>query len=210
MTASRQARIAGVVNGAKLRERSDLRIRLVDEAGGIGGTWYWNRYPGVMCDVESYTYLPLLEETGYMPTEKYASASEIFGPISPIMPFDDFEQAIALANDTRYGLSTYLFTNDLKRMMHAVQAIRSGEVYINKIGPEQFQGFHTGYGLSGQGGDDGTHGFDHYFRKKTVYVNYGEVQTGGLMPYADPVTALPPPSTSCARSPTRTGRSPSG
>ncbi|HYP20416.1 MAG TPA: aldehyde dehydrogenase [Chloroflexia bacterium] len=117
---------------------------------------------------------------------------EIFGPISPVMPFDDFEEAIALANDTPYGLSAYLFTNDLKRMMRAVQAVRSGEIYINKIGPEQFQGFHTGYGLSGMGGDDGHHGFDHYFRKKTVYVNYGEPTTGGLMPYDEPATDLPP------------------
>ena len=68
---------------------------------------------------------------------------EIFGPITPIMAFDDFEEAVALANDSQYGLSAYLFTNDLKRMMHAVQAIRFGEIYINKIGPEQFQGFHT-------------------------------------------------------------------
>jgi lactaldehyde dehydrogenase / glycolaldehyde dehydrogenase len=117
---------------------------------------------------------------------------EIFGPISPVMPFDDFEEAIALANDTRYGLSAYLFTNDLKRMMRAVQAVRSGEVYINKIGPEQFQGFHTGYGLSGQGGDDGHHGFDHYFRKKTVYVNYGDGAPSGLMPYTEQATDLPP------------------
>jgi lactaldehyde dehydrogenase/glycolaldehyde dehydrogenase len=117
---------------------------------------------------------------------------EIFGPISPVMAFDDFEEAIALANDTRYGLSAYLFTNDLKRMMRAVQAIRSGEVYINKIGPEQFQGFHTGYGLSGQGGDDGHHGFDHYFRKKTVYVNYGDATPSGLMPYQGDEAALPP------------------
>ena len=117
---------------------------------------------------------------------------EIFGPITPVMPFDDFEEAIALANDTKYGLSAYLFTNDLKRMMRAVQAIRSGEVYINKIGPEQFQGFHTGYGLSGQGGEDGTHGFDHYFRKKTVYVNYGDTTPGSLMPYGAQEAELPP------------------
>ena len=52
-------------------------IRIVDEAGGFGGTWYWNRYPGLHCDVESYTYMPLLEETGYMPKAKYASGPEI-------------------------------------------------------------------------------------------------------------------------------------
>lgn len=108
---------------------------------------------------------------------------EVFGPITPIMPFDDFEEAIQLANDSKYGLTSYLFTKDIKRMMRAVQAIRFGEVYINKIGPEQLQGFHAGYGLSGQGGDDGVHGLDHYSRHKTVYINYGDSLAGSLMPY---------------------------
>lgn len=45
-------------------------IVLVDKAGGVGGTWYWNRYPGVMCDIEGYCYMPLLEETGYMPQQR--------------------------------------------------------------------------------------------------------------------------------------------
>ena len=58
--------IAGVVAGAQLRKVGIERIRIVDQAGGIGGTWYWNRYPGVMCDVESYIYMPMLEEMGYI------------------------------------------------------------------------------------------------------------------------------------------------
>jgi lactaldehyde dehydrogenase/glycolaldehyde dehydrogenase len=117
---------------------------------------------------------------------------EVFGPVSPVMAFDDFDEAIALANDTPYGLSAYLFTSDLKKMMRAVNALRSGEVYINKIGPEQFQGFHAGYGLSGMGGDDGHHGYAHYFRKKTVYVSYGEGSTEGMMPYGSAAAPLPP------------------
>ncbi|MCJ1379587.1 hypothetical protein MMC17_002689 [Xylographa soralifera] len=52
-------------------------IRIVDTAGGFGGTWYWNRYPGIMCDIESYCYLPLLEETGYIPRHRYAHGEEI-------------------------------------------------------------------------------------------------------------------------------------
>lgn len=52
-------------------------IRLVDTAGGFGGTWYWNRYPGLMCDVESYTYMPLLEETGYIPKHRYAYGPQL-------------------------------------------------------------------------------------------------------------------------------------
>jgi cation diffusion facilitator CzcD-associated flavoprotein CzcO len=69
--------IAGVLVGAHLRTNGIERIRIVDQAGGIGGTWYWNRYPGVMCDVESYIYLPMLEELDYIPTHRYASGEEI-------------------------------------------------------------------------------------------------------------------------------------
>jgi cation diffusion facilitator CzcD-associated flavoprotein CzcO len=52
-------------------------IRVIEKGGDFGGTWYWNRYPGAMCDVESYIYLPLLEEIGYIPKEKYTHAPEI-------------------------------------------------------------------------------------------------------------------------------------
>ncbi|KAJ5113013.1 hypothetical protein N7456_001547 [Penicillium angulare] len=52
-------------------------IRIIDSAGGFGGTWYWNRYPGLMCDIESYSYLPYLEETGYVPKHRYAQGEEI-------------------------------------------------------------------------------------------------------------------------------------
>ena len=69
--------IAGVLAGANLRKAGVQRIRIVDLAGGIGGTWYWNRYPGVMCDVESYMYIPMLEEFDYVPTQRYAFGEEI-------------------------------------------------------------------------------------------------------------------------------------
>jgi len=67
----------GLLMGARLREAGFERIRLVESAGDVGGTWYWNRYPGAMCDVESYVYLPLLEELGYIPKHKYSFAPEI-------------------------------------------------------------------------------------------------------------------------------------
>jgi cation diffusion facilitator CzcD-associated flavoprotein CzcO len=69
--------IAGTLAGANLRKAGVERIRIIDQAGGIGGTWYWNRYPGVMCDVESYIYLPMLEELDYIPTQRYAFGEEI-------------------------------------------------------------------------------------------------------------------------------------
>jgi cation diffusion facilitator CzcD-associated flavoprotein CzcO len=70
---------AGMLTAIDLGKHGITDFRIVEKAGDFGGTWYWNRYPGCMCDVESYTYLPLLEETGFMPTERYASAPEIFG-----------------------------------------------------------------------------------------------------------------------------------
>jgi cation diffusion facilitator CzcD-associated flavoprotein CzcO len=76
--------IAGVLAGARLRQAGVERIRIVDQAGGIGGTWYWNRYPGVMCDVESYMYIPMLEELDYIPTRRYAFGEEIRGHLEAI------------------------------------------------------------------------------------------------------------------------------
>ena len=67
----------GLQIGARLRMAGVQSIRLIEKGGDFGGTWYWNRYPGAACDTEAYIYMPLLEETGYVPTEKYAKAPEI-------------------------------------------------------------------------------------------------------------------------------------
>ncbi len=75
----------GLLAGARLRQAGVEDIRIIDPASDFGGTWYWNRYPGIACDIESYTYLPLLEEVGYVPKEKYSYGPEIL----------DHSQAIA-------------------------------------------------------------------------------------------------------------------
>jgi cyclohexanone monooxygenase len=67
----------GLLAGARLREAGFEDVRLIEKGGDFGGTWYWNRYPGAQCDIESYIYLPLLEEIGTVPTEKYVRAPEI-------------------------------------------------------------------------------------------------------------------------------------
>ncbi len=67
---------AGLVTGARLAE-AGVDVRIIEKGGGFGGTWYWNRYPGAQCDTASMVYLPLLEETGHMPTEKYVHGPEI-------------------------------------------------------------------------------------------------------------------------------------
>jgi cyclohexanone monooxygenase len=68
---------AGLVTGARLVEAGIADVRIIEKGGDFGGTWYWNRYPGAQCDTASLVYMPLLEETGHMPSEKYAHAPEI-------------------------------------------------------------------------------------------------------------------------------------
>jgi cation diffusion facilitator CzcD-associated flavoprotein CzcO len=67
----------GLLVAANLRKAGVQNLRVIEMGGDFGGTWYWNRYPGAACDIESYIYLPLLEELGYMPREKYSKAPEI-------------------------------------------------------------------------------------------------------------------------------------
>lgn len=97
---------------------------------------------------------------------------EVFGPVVPVMPFNDFDEAMSLANDSRYGLAAYLFTNDLNQLMRAVRDLECGELYVNRGPGESIHGFHTGWKQSGVGGDDGRHGLEHYLRRKTVYVKF--------------------------------------
>lgn len=67
----------GLLAGARLTEAGVKRVRIIEKGGDFGGTWYWNRYPGAACDVESYVYLPLCEELNFVPKEKYTHAPEI-------------------------------------------------------------------------------------------------------------------------------------
>jgi cyclohexanone monooxygenase len=69
---------SGLLAAVRLHEAGVANVRIVEAGADFGGTWYWNRYPGAQCDIESYCYLPLLEETGYIPKEKYSYAEEIF------------------------------------------------------------------------------------------------------------------------------------
>jgi cyclohexanone monooxygenase len=61
----------GLLVGARLREAGFTDVRIIDEAGDFGGTWYWNRYPGAMCDIEAHIYMPLLEELNHAPKHRY-------------------------------------------------------------------------------------------------------------------------------------------
>ena len=97
---------------------------------------------------------------------------EVFGPVIPIMEFNDFEEGLAFANDSTYGLAAYLFTNDMNRILRAVRDMEVGELYINRGPGESIHGFHGGWKQSGVGGDDGKYGLEEYLQRKTVYIRY--------------------------------------
>ena len=93
----------GLLTAARLKQAGAGRVRIVEAGGDVGGTWYWNRYPGAACDVESYIYFPLLEETGTMPTERYAKAPEIRAHCRRIAEhFGLYEDALFSTRATRF------------------------------------------------------------------------------------------------------------
>jgi len=97
---------------------------------------------------------------------------EVFGPVVPVMTVTDFDEGLRLANESRYGLSAYVFTKDMRRMMRLIRELKFGEIYVNKQGGDVVQAHHAGIRDSGIGGEDGRYGLDAYFQKKTIYVNY--------------------------------------
>lgn len=97
--------------------------------------------------------------------------NEVFGPVLSLIRVKDFDDAIAQANNSRYGLSAYMFTQDLKKIMRMTNELNFGEIYVNREGGEAAQGFHHGYGDSGIGGEDGQYGLEAYVDTKTVYLN---------------------------------------
>ena len=89
----------GLLVGARLRQAGVQDVRIVDKAGDFGGTWYWNRYPGAACDIESYVYLPLLEETGFVPTQKYAAGQEILDYSGQLARHFDLDRSAILRTE---------------------------------------------------------------------------------------------------------------
>jgi lactaldehyde dehydrogenase/glycolaldehyde dehydrogenase len=97
---------------------------------------------------------------------------EVFGPVLPVMKFGTLDEAIALANDCEYGLTSSIFSEDFNKVMHASNELQFGETYINREHFEAIQGFHAGWKKSGLGGADGKHGMEEYLQTKVVYAQY--------------------------------------
>jgi len=95
---------------------------------------------------------------------------ETFGPVLPVVVFDTLEEALKMANDSDYGLTSSLYTQDLNVAMKAIKGLKFGETYINRENFEAMQGFHAGWRKSGIGGADGKHGLHEYLQTQVVYL----------------------------------------
>lgn len=137
-----------VAQGATL----ELGGQVAEVEGFEGGYWY---QPTLLVDVAQ---------------DNIAVHEETFGPVLPIIKIKDIDQAIDYCNDSIYGLSAYIYTQNFFDIQKAINELEVGEVYINRGMGEQHQGFHNGWKQSGFGGEDGKFGLEQYLEKKTVYL----------------------------------------
>ena len=164
------AGFAGLVTGARLKQAGIDDVRLIDGAGDVGGVWYWNRYPGAMCDTAAMIYLPLLEETGHMPSQKYTMAPEIFEHAKRIATtFGLYEGALFSTSitslDWNAEISRWIVRTDRGDELRArFVTMGTGPLHRPKLpgvpGIETFEGhaFHTSrwdYAYTGGAPDDG-------------------------------------------------------
>jgi cation diffusion facilitator CzcD-associated flavoprotein CzcO len=164
---------AGLITGARLAQAGIDDFRIIEKGGDFGGTWYWNRYPGAQCDVESYVYLPLLEETSYVPSEKYARAPEILEHCRRIAQrFHLYERSCLSTEVTGIAwdgarLRWNILTNRNDRISARFLVMGNGPLHRPKLpgipGIERFEGhaFHTSrwdYAYTGGGSNGGLDG----------------------------------------------------
>jgi len=125
----------------------------------------------------------------YLPTildgveeENPVAQEEVFGPVLPILTYEEWGEAIERANESRYGLSSYVFTRDLSLAERAIRELKFGETYVNRVGPETPQGYHAGFRQSGLGGEGTVWGVRDYLQLKTVYVDWKEPHRADYFP----------------------------
>ncbi|WP_250293932.1 flavin-containing monooxygenase [Streptomyces atroolivaceus] len=186
----------GILAGARMRQQGVGRVRIVEKGGDFGGTWYWNRYPGIHCDIESHVYLPMLDETGYVPEWKYAPGEEIRRHAVRIAEkYDLYPDALFSTAVTSLtwdeASETWIVATDRGDAFHATYVVTStGTMSEPKLpgipGIETFQGhtFHTSrwdYSYTGGTPDGGMTGL----RGKRV----GIVGTGATGVQAIPMLA---------------------
>ena len=177
---------AGLVTGARLAEAGIADVRIVEKGGDVGGTWYWNRYPGAQCDTASFVYMPLLEETGHMPSEKYARGPEILEHCRRIADqFGLYDEALFHTEVTNLEWdadrsSWIVRTNREDEFTAQFVAMGTGPLHVPKLpgipGIESFRGhsFHTSrWDYDYTGGDPSGAPMDRLADKRVAIIGTG-------------------------------------
>lgn len=177
---------AGLLTGARLREAGVESIRMIEKAGEFGGTWYWNRYPGAQCDTAALIYMPLLEETGHIPSERYVHAPEILEHCERIgKQFGLYDDALfhTKVDELEWDdhRSRWIVRTDRGDVFTAdFVAIGTGPLHVPKLpgieGIESFEGhsFHTSrWDYAYTGGDPAGAPLDKLVDKKVAIVGTG-------------------------------------
>ncbi|WP_095012063.1 aldehyde dehydrogenase family protein [Tsuneonella mangrovi] len=156
-TAGARDRIAAMVNEVRVH---GAQVLIGGEAARPEGleNGYWYK-PTVISG--SSASMPLIRD-------------EIFGPVLPILPIEDFDEAVHIVNERDDGLSAYLWTNDNGTINRAIDELETGTVFVNKGISGSFHGYHNGHKRSGLGGEDGPYGLENYLQKRSVYLAYGQ------------------------------------
>jgi lactaldehyde dehydrogenase/glycolaldehyde dehydrogenase len=157
-----------LVSAAQLSKTSAALATAVDEGATVvtgGGPPAGERF------TRGYWYSPTVLRD--VRPEMRVMHDETFGPVTPILAVDSLQQAIEIANDSRYGLAAYVFSRDYPTVMQTVDSLQCGEIYINRTLGESLHAHHAGFKESGIGGEDGKWGLLRYTQIKTAYHHYG-------------------------------------
>ncbi|MBF4663792.1 aldehyde dehydrogenase, partial [Cronobacter malonaticus] len=150
-----------LINAAALARVKEKVARAVSEGATVA-------LGGKAVEGKGYFYPPTLLVD--VRQEMSIMHDETFGPVLPVVTFDTLEEAIAMANDSEYGLTSSIYTQSLATAMKAINGLKFGETYINRENFEAMQGFHAGWRKSGIGGADGKHGLHEYLQTQVVYL----------------------------------------
>lgn len=152
-----------LISGAALKRVEEKVAKAVSQGAKVllGGKRHGDKgffyQPTVLVDVKQD--MPIMHE-------------EVFGPVLPVATFKTLEEAIAMANDSEYGLTSSIYTSNINTAMKALKQLKFGETYINRENFEAMQGFHAGWRKSGVGGADGKHGLQEYLQTHVAYLQF--------------------------------------
>jgi cyclohexanone monooxygenase len=175
----------GLLAGARLREAGVDDLRIIEKGGGLGGTWYWNQYPGAQCDIESYIYLPLIEQVGTTPSEKYARAPEILSHAQRLAARYDLDRDALLhteVTDLRWDDEAQrwiVHTNRGDALRARFVVVAAGPLHRPKLpgvdGIDEFAGhsFHTSRWDYEYTGGDANGGLDRLGDKRVAIIGTG-------------------------------------